>query len=84
MLVILNSYIWLPYLLHTLGYREYRVFIRIDTYCYQLEALVQHCHQQLGEHNHNHHVVRAHNDSSHKGLQFFSVAESCDKDCHMC
>lgn len=56
----------------------------MNTYCYQLEAFMKHCHQQLGKHNHNHDIVRPNNNSSNKGLQFFPVTKSCDKDCHMC
>lgn len=56
----------------------------MNTYCYQLEAFMKHCHQQLGKHNHNHDIVCSDNNGSNKGLQFFSITKSCDKDCHMC
>lgn len=56
----------------------------MNTYCNQLKAFMKHCHQQLGEHNHDHDIVCPNNDSSHKRLQLFSIAKSCDKDRHMC
>lgn len=54
-----------------------------STYCYQLEALVKHRHEQLRQHNHNHNIVSSNNHSSNEGLQLFPIAKPGDKDGHV-
>lgn len=45
---------------------------------------MQHRHQELGQDNHNHYVICANNNSTHKRLQLFTIAKSGDKYCYMC
>lgn len=44
------------------------------------EALVQHGHQQLGQHDHDHDVVGADDQGAHERAQLFGVADAGDEE----
>lgn len=44
------------------------------------EALVQHGHQQLGQHDDHHDVVGANDQGTHEGAQLFRVADPGDEE----
>lgn len=56
----------------------------IYTYGNLPEALMQHGHQQLGQHNNHHYVVGTDDHGSHEGAQLLCVADAGYKECNVC
>lgn len=45
------------------------------------EAFVEHCHQQLGQHDNHHDVVGAYDHGAHERTQLLRVADAGDEEC---
>lgn len=55
----------------------------VQTYSDLSEAFMEHGHQQLGQHNNHHYVIRAYDHGTDKRAQLLCVADTGDEECNM-